>query len=197
MREPSSQTARSKIPGSRSIQRSCVSAMSSGLGAKTSKTYEPRGLEEPASRAQRAQLLGLGLHVQQRAEGADDERNAFLHRRLAQVADAEVEQGADAGCVGALAGHREHLRRRVDADHADPRLRDRDGDPPRADGELDDGAAARQRPVDVEADVLGDGPAPRVVEARDPVVQGHAAGFRATQTNSRLSSSNGRRSNHP
>ena len=62
--------------------------------------------------------------------------------------------------------------------------------------QLDHRAAARERPVDVEADVLRNRPAPRVVERRDPVVLGHD-GFLATQTNSRLSSSNGRRSNQP
>ena len=48
-------------------------------------------LEQAARRAQRAELLGLGLHVQERAERADDERDALGDGRLAEVADAEVE----------------------------------------------------------------------------------------------------------
>jgi len=39
-----SQSARSSIPGSRSIQRPCVSSMSSREGVKTSKTIRPSGL---------------------------------------------------------------------------------------------------------------------------------------------------------
>ena len=53
-------------------------------------------LEERARRAERTKLLGLGLHVQQRAEGADRERDALGDRRLAQVADAQVEAVGDA-----------------------------------------------------------------------------------------------------
>ena len=45
-----------------------------------------------------------------------------------------------------------------------PGLRDRHGDPARADGELDDRAAAAARLVDVERDVLDDRGAPRVVD---------------------------------
>ena len=55
----------------------------------------------------------------------------------------------------------------------DPGPRDRHGDPTRADGELDDRAAAALRLVDVERDVLDDGRAPRVVDPRDRVVERH------------------------
>ena len=67
-----------------------------------------------------------------------------------------------------------------------PGAGDRDGDAAGPDRELDHGAARRERLVDVEADVLGDRAAPRVVEGRDLVVEPHHAGLRATQTNSRL-----------
>ena len=47
---------------------------------------------------------------------------------------------------------------------------------PRADAEFDHGPAVCDRLVDVEADVLGDAPAPRVVEAGDRVVRALAVG---------------------
>ena len=196
MRVLSSHAASSSIPGSRSSQRSCVSAMSSALGAKTSKTKLPSGAEQLAGCAQRSELRVLGLHVQERPKRADDERDPLGHRRVDQVAEAEVDEGGDFGRLRGLACDGEHPRRRVDADHLDSRLRDRDGDAARAYGELDHRAARFERVVDVEADVLGHRPAPRVVDTSDGVVQGHD-GFLATQTNSRLDSSNGRRSNQP
>jgi hypothetical protein len=55
----------------------------------------------------------------------------------------------------------------------------RDRDAARADAELDDGATRGERLVDIEADVLDDAAAPRVVQARDRVV-GAYAGFLAT-----------------
>ena len=94
------------------------------------------------------------------------------------------------------AGDDEHPLRRVDSDHPDAGLRNRDGDAAGADGELDDGAARRERLVHVELDVLGNATAPRVVDARDRVVDTHP-GFRATHTNSRLSSVNGSCSKPP
>ena len=60
----------------------------------------------------------------------------------AQVAEAQVEQLRDARALGLLAADLEHPRRRVDADHADARRRDRHRDPPGADAELDDRPAA-------------------------------------------------------
>ena len=143
-------------------------------------------LEQLAGGAERRELLGLRLHVQERAEGADRERDTLADRRLAQVADAQVEPLGDTGHLGGGPGDREHLRRRVDPDHGDAGLGDRHRDASGADRELDDRPARRERAVDVEADVLGHRPAPGVVEARDPVVEGHADGLRATQTNSRL-----------
>ena len=75
------------------------------------------------------------------------------------------------GGLGSCPGDGEHPRRRVDADDVDSRLRDGDRDATGSDGELDDRATRGERLVDVEADVLGDGPAPRVVEGRDLVVE--------------------------
>ena len=51
--------------------------------------------------------------------------------------------------------------------------RRRDGDPPGADAELDDGPARRERLLDVEGDVLDDARAPGVVEPGDRVVGAH------------------------
>ena len=64
----------------------------------------------------------------------------------------------------------EHALGVVDPDHAHARLRDRDGDPPGADAELDDGPARLPCLCDVEVDVLGDAAAPRVVERGDGVI---------------------------
>ena len=130
-------------------------------------------LEELTRGTKRPQLLGLGLEVQQRAEGADRERDPLTDGRLSQVADAQVEALGDAGRLRGGAGDRQHLRRGIDSDHVDAGLRDRNRDPAGADGQLDHGAARGESLVDVEADVLRDGPAPRVVEARDRAVQAH------------------------
>ena len=74
-RRRSSQSARSKIPGSRSIQRPCVSSTSSVLGAKTSKTKRPPGQQSRVAAARaRVEALGVGLQVEERAERAGDER---------------------------------------------------------------------------------------------------------------------------
>src|SRR5439155_23118311 len=64
--------------------------------------------------------------------------------------------------------------------------------------ELDDRPACPPSLGDVEVDVLGHAPAPRVVELGDRVVRrrGHS-GLRTTQTNSPLFSSNGVRSKSP
>ena len=108
--------------------------------------------------------------VEVRAERADDERHLLVERRVPQVAEPQVEEIRDAGCLGAPPAGREHLAGRVDADHALPLLGDRDRDPPGAYAELHDGPAGLPRLGDVEPDVLGDAPAPRVVELSDRVV---------------------------
>jgi hypothetical protein len=111
--------------------------------------------------------------VQQRAERADHERYPLLDGRLAEVADAEVEERLDAPLPGELPGDLEHLLRLVDPDHPCPGLGDRHGDTPGADRELHDGAARVERLRHVEGDVLGHRPTPRVVDACDRVVQRH------------------------
>src|SRR5918996_126266 len=131
--------------------------------------------EECARRSQSDELLRLRLHVKQRAKRADDERNALAYTGLAEIADAEIEAVRDTGRVGGRTGDAEHLRRGVDPDHVHARLRDRNRDPAGPDRKLDDRATRRQRALHVEADVLGDRTAPRVVETGNTVVQGHAA----------------------
>ena len=109
------------------------------------------------------------LHVEQRAERADDERERLVDRRVAHVAVAQVE--LDARQRGALARHLEHPGRQVDADDADARRGDRHRDPARADAELEHRPARAHRLVDVERHVLDDAPRPRVVDPGDLVVR--------------------------
>ena len=135
----------------------------------------PAGKEQLVRRRERAQPVGLGRHVQQRAEGDQDERDALLHRRLAHVAEPEVEERLDARRAGEVSRHLEHPGRRVDTDHLDARLRDRHRDPPGAAGELHHRPAGRARFLDVELHVLGDARAPGVVEPRDRVVDAQTA----------------------
>ena len=180
VRARASQSARSKIPRSRSSHSPSVSSMSAADGAKTSKTRRPSGSSSDAAACERPELLRLVGHVEERAERDRDEGHALVDRRLAQVAEAEVEQLRDALLLGPLARHGEHARRLVDADHRDPGTGGRDRDPPGADGQLDDRAARREGLVDVELDVLGDGDRPGVVDPRDAVVERVAHGRRTT-----------------
>ena len=97
--------------------------------------------------AERGEPLGVVVRqVEVRPERAGDERDPLRHRRPAEVPEPEVEELRDAGRVGAVAADVEHPGRGVDADHGHPRLRDRDGDPPGADAELDDGRPGRHAP---------------------------------------------------
>ena len=73
----------------------------------------------------------------------------------------------------ARSAHLEHRARRVDADHPDAVARDRHRDPPGSDRELDDRAARTRGLLEVEGHVLGDAPAPRVVDLSDRVVFAH------------------------
>ena len=133
--------------------------------------------EELVRRRQGAQAIGLGIEVEERPEGARHERDALGDGRLAEVALTQVEASVEARGARRLGADGEHPRRGVDADHGDAGARDRDRDPPRPDAELDDRPARGERLLDVELDVLGDAPAPRVVEPRDRVVGaglGHA-----------------------
>ena len=169
----SSQSARSQMPGSRSTQRPCVSAMSSAPGVKTSKTKRPPGARCFAHRAQGGAPVGVGLHVEERAERDRHEREPALDRRVADVAVAQVER--DPGELGLFARHLEHAGRQVDADHVDPVRRDRHGDAAGADAELEHRPAGGERLLEIELHVLDDAPHPRVVEPGDRVVAGHAA----------------------
>ena len=86
---------------------------------------------------------------------------------------AQVE--LDTRQLGALARDLEHPGRQVDADDADARRGDRHRDPPGADAELEHRPAGANRLLDVERHVLDHAPRPRVVDAGDLVVGGHAA----------------------
>jgi hypothetical protein len=127
--------------------------------------------QEVARRTERVEPLAVVGEMEVGAERARHEAHALLDRRVAQVADAQVEELAHAGTVGLGGAHVEHPARRVDADDADPGLGSRDRDPPGADAELDDRPAGLVREVDVELDVLADAPAPGVVERGDRVVR--------------------------
>ena len=85
---------------------------------------------------ERAAAVRPGGQVQERAEGAVDQRRRLLQIELAHVALTQVELDPRRGGVGAGLG--EHRRRGVDSDHGPPgRLRDRDRHPPVADRKLD------------------------------------------------------------
>jgi hypothetical protein len=155
------------------------------------------GLEQARRGPQRLELLALVRHVEERAKRDRHERNPLLDRRLAEVAEAQVEQVGDTLALRVLPRDGEHPRRLVDADHLDAGAGDGDCDPPGADCQLDHRTARGDGLFDVELDILRDRDRPRVVDPRDPVVESLAHGFRATQTNSGLSRSNGRRSNQP
>src|SRR5918999_4416595 len=131
------------------------------------------GDEQRPGRSQRPQALRVVSQVEEGAERARHEPDALLHRRILQVADAQIEELRHARALRRLAADGQHPGRRVDSDHGYARSRGRHGDAPGADGQLDDGTARLDREVDVEADVLGDAPAPRVVEPRDRVVERH------------------------
>src|SRR5712691_991100 len=141
-----------------------------GAGREDVEDEPPTGHEHLADGRERPPPVGIGAQVEVGAERAGDERDALLDGRLAQVAETEVEQLRDAGALGPLAADVEHPGRGVDADHAHPGSGGRDRDPARSDPELDDRASGLARLLDVEADVLGDADAPRVVEPRDRVV---------------------------
>ena len=145
VRVPSSQSARSQIPGSRSRNRPCVSAMSSADGVKTSKTNRPCPVARRRGHGPKSQSpILVRLHVEQRAEGADHERERLVDRRVAHVAVTQVD--LDPRECRALARHLEHPGRQVDADHADPGSGDRHRDPARSDAELQHRAARSAPP---------------------------------------------------
>src|SRR5512132_773730 len=154
--------------------------------------------ESRSSRSERLCAVAVVGQVQVRAKRADHEGHGFVERRVPEIAEPQIEQLGDAGLLGTSAARGEHLARRVDPDHALPRLGDRNRNPASADPELEHGPARLPRRRDVETDVLDDAPAPRIVELGDRVVRARLhAGFLATQTNSPLCSSNGVRSKSP
>ena len=116
-----SQSARSSMPGSRSIQRPCVSSMSSRDGAKTSKTSRPPGRSSSRAARERLEPLLVVAQVEVRAERARDERDALVDRRPAQVAEPQVEPVRDAGLRARSAQTSSIPARRVDADHVHAR----------------------------------------------------------------------------
>ena len=159
------------MPGSRSSQRPCGLGDVLRPGPEDVEDEVPARLEQPVNGAHDRAAVVVGLHVQQRAERDDHERHRPLDRRVAEVAVAQIDR--DAGESGPLAGDLEHPLGEIDADHLDPLGRDRDGDPARADAELDHRAARFPRALQVERDVLDDAHRPGVVEPGDAVVGGH------------------------
>ena len=172
MRVCSSQSARSQIPGSRSSQRPCVSAMSSAPGVKTSKMKRPSRREQAADRAQRRAAIVVGLHVQQRAER--DQRRAGTRRRPAASAcrpgagrARRPPSSARSRATASIPAERSTPTTSIPA--AAIGTRDAAG----ADAELEHRPARAHRFGDVERHVLDDAPRPRVVEAGDLVVGRH------------------------
>ena len=160
--------------------------------------------DEPAARyeqlprcTQGPQPLLVVQQVEVRAKRTGDQAHPLLDWRVREVSEPQIQELRHPRELGSLAADLEHSRRRVDPDHADPCRGGGDGDPPCPDRELDDRPARAPGLAYVEGDVLGDAPAPRVVEPRDRVVKARHAGLRATHTCSSLRSSYGRRSNQP
>ena len=161
------------MPGSRSSQRPCVSCDVVPARREDVEDEVAARLEMAVRRLQNRTSVGVGLHVQQRTERCEHERELALDRRVAHVAVTQVE--LDTGERGGLACDLEHPGREVDADHLDPGGRDRHGDPAGADAELEHRPAEALRLREVEGHVLDDGHRPGVVDARDLVVGGHLA----------------------
>ena len=178
------------IPGSRSIQRPCVSSMSS-VRARRRRRRAGRPARAARARRQRLEPLVVDAQVEKGPERAGDERDALATggsrrspRRRSSSARRRprgralrrprASRGEESTPITCDAGHRRSGSRSARCRHRARRP-----------------ARPGERLVDVERDVLDDARAPRVVEARDRVV-GAQAGLRATQTNSSDSSVNGR-----
>ena len=172
MRVASSQSARSQMPGSRSSNRPCVSAMSSADGVKTSKTNRPVPAPGGGTRPEEPAPVVVRLHVEQRAERADHERERRSSTGGSRMSPWRRSTSTPASSA-LLTRDLEHPGRQVDADHLDAGGRDRHRDPSGADAELEHRAARAHRLLHVERHVLDDAPRPRVVDARDLVVGGH------------------------
>ena len=148
--------------------------MSSGAGGEHVEDQTTVGPQELARRGECFEPLLVVVQMEIRAKRTDDERNALVHRRVPQVAEANLDERVEPGVASLFRADVEHAARRVDSDHGDAGGGDRNRDPTGADAELDDRTARRDRFLDVERDVLDDAPAPRVVQARDPVVRAGA-----------------------
>ena len=189
----SSQSARSKMPGSRSSQRPCVSSTSSAPGAKTSKTKRAAGHEEPArgARAPRAAPSSV-CRWRSARNGTRDERHAL--RPPAGRARSPSRRSTSLATPASAARVRadlEHPARRVDADHAARRpLAIGTAIRPVPTPSSTTGPPGFLRLVDVEVDVLGDAAGSTGRRARR-WGRRRSRGLRATNTNSRLSSPNG------
>ena len=173
MRVASFQSARSQMPGSRSSQRPCVSAMSSAPGAKTSKMNGRRARAGRATARSAARRSASVSMCSNERNGISTSGNCAVDRRLAHVALPQVD--ARPRPAPLARGHLEHPGREIDADDLDPGGGDRHRDPAVPTPSSSTGPPERTRLVDVERDVLDDAPRPRVVEARDLVVGRHLA----------------------
>ena len=142
------------MPGSRSIQRPCVSSMSSRYGAKTSKMKRPPGRSRSRAALSADSRAGRSVRCRYDRKG-HDERDALADRGIRDVAEAEVEQLEDTGFRRVAAADVEHPDRGVDADDGDAGGRRRHSDPTGADAELDDRPAGLPRLGDVEGHILG------------------------------------------
>ena len=98
--------------------------------------------------------------MEESPEWGGHEAHALGHRRVAEIAEAEVDQVLDAGRLRPSPADVQHPGGGVDADDGDSGEGHRDCDAPGPDPELDDGAPRFACLGDVEVDVLGDGPAP-------------------------------------
>ena len=166
---------------SRRARRSRARARASGRasprcrpcsGAKTSKTKRPPGHEQPVGGGERrAPVARRPARWRSERNGQMTSGTALVDRRVAEVAEPEVEEVRDAGEPRRAAGRprasratsrrrsRDARRRRSGPRSGRCRRRARRPAPPRL-----------ARLLDVEADVLGDAAAPRVVELGDRVV---------------------------
>ena len=143
-----------------------------GAGREHVEDEPAAGRQPLGDGAQDGAPVDVRLHVQQRAERDHDQRKRPLDRRVAHVSLPQVD--AHPGQRRALARDLEHPLRQVDADDLNARRSHRDGDPRRADAELQHRPARANGLVDVKRDVLDDAARPGVVEPRDVVVDGHA-----------------------
>ena len=155
MRSSGSQSARSKMPGSRSIQRPCVCLDVVPVGCEDVEDEAAFGEEQVASGRECGQPGRRVCQVQVGPERTGDERDALADRRIGDVAHAEVEQLGDSGLLRPSPADLEHPDRGVDADNRYAGNRRRHRDPTRADAELHDGPAGLPRLGDVERHVLG------------------------------------------